>query len=232
MGRAQSLVEAHMSKTNSTDLIITVTGPTCSGKSTIVQHLQKEFKLFGECRSTTTRNPRHGEQHGREYDFVTKEQFQALRDQHAFLEDVTFVDNFYGLTMANLREVQDAGKIPIVVVEPRGAEQISFVSKHSNITHYAVYIETPLRVLIERYLGTRSDGSDTTYAAKRLEGLFWEFLKWPEAMEQALVRADLTCSIDGTKPIAESANIIFDHLLKFQRRHPVVVKAFETLGAT
>lgn len=75
--------------------ILVLTGPSGAGKSTIIEHLLKK-PLFNFGVSYTTRNPRPGEAHGREYFFTTREDFEAKAKDGFFLEYTEFNGNYYG----------------------------------------------------------------------------------------------------------------------------------------
>jgi guanylate kinase len=74
--------------------------------------------------SATTRKPRTGEEHGREYFFFSKEEFEALRDQNGFLEWAQVYDNYYGTPRAFVEEVLASGKDCILEIDPQGALQV------------------------------------------------------------------------------------------------------------
>ena len=65
----------------------------------------------------TTRQPRAGEQDGREYNFVTKEKFTEMIDQGAFIEHAQFGSNFYGTSVKAVKDVAQSGSICVLDIE-------------------------------------------------------------------------------------------------------------------
>jgi guanylate kinase len=97
---------------------IVISGPSGSGKSTILKRLFEEYPdKFGFSISHTTRQPRNGEQDGREYYFVTKEEFQKLVDQKGFIENAQFGDNCYGTSVKAVSDIAEKGRICILDIE-------------------------------------------------------------------------------------------------------------------
>lgn len=102
--------------------IVTLTGPTCSGKSYLEERLAK--RGFGKAVSTTSRAPRVGEVNGREYHFTSRETLQRLQSQGDMVELVEYDGEFYGLTAADAKvALADSGRM-VVVCDPEGAKQI------------------------------------------------------------------------------------------------------------
>lgn len=100
-------------------LVVTVTGPSLSGKTTLARKLEATGE-FAVMVSHTTRPMRSGEVNGRDYHFVSESQFRQLD----LMESVAFSGARYGLSVAECKQAMESGKVPLVVVEPVGAEQI------------------------------------------------------------------------------------------------------------
>ena len=100
-------------------LLFTVTGPSCSGKTTLVRQLLETGK-FAEIISTTSRQPRGGEKHGVDYYFKSAKECEILAEEGCFAEHIIFKDNHYGVEIDEIERVRKTGKMPIVIVEPNG----------------------------------------------------------------------------------------------------------------
>ena len=80
-------------------ILIVVSGFSGAGKGTIMERLLKDYPdTYALSISATTRSPRPGEIHGKEYFFVTEEEFKAMAKDHALLEYAQYVSHYYGLT--------------------------------------------------------------------------------------------------------------------------------------
>ena len=96
------------------NVLMVVSGPSGVGKGTLVKRLVKERADVTECITCTTRAPRAGEVHGREYFFLTKEEFLKRIDENGFLEYDEHFGNYYGTPKAFVEETL---KVKSVVLE-------------------------------------------------------------------------------------------------------------------
>lgn len=97
---------------------IVVSGPSGAGKSTLLKRLFSEYPdRFGFSVSHTTRAPRPGEEHGKAYYFVPKEDFMKLVNEHGFIEHAQFGSNLYGTSLKAVKDVADQGRICILDIE-------------------------------------------------------------------------------------------------------------------
>lgn len=97
---------------------IVVSGPSGSGKSTLLNRLLEKYPNdFGFSISHTTRAPRGAEQNGKEYHFVTKDEFQDLVSKDGFIEHAQFGSNFYGTSKKAVEDIGDKGRICILDIE-------------------------------------------------------------------------------------------------------------------
>jgi len=97
---------------------IVVSGPSGAGKSTLIKRLFSEYPdRFGFSVSHTTRPPRPGEEHGKAYYFVPKEEFIKLVDENGFIEHAQFGSNLYGTSIQAVKDVADQGKTCILDIE-------------------------------------------------------------------------------------------------------------------
>lgn len=106
-------------------LLIVLSGPSGVGKGTVRSAL---FNMQGHdlvySVSMTTRLPREGEVDGREYYFVTHEEFKKRIEENKFLEYAEFVNNYYGTPLDKVEELLDAGKEVVLEIEVTGALQV------------------------------------------------------------------------------------------------------------
>ena len=98
-----------------------VTGPSGVGKGTLIRELRERHPEFGLSVSATTRDPRDGEEHGRDYYFMTSEQFEERVQRGEFLEHAEYAGNRYGTPRS---ELDRPLKALVLEIEIQGALQI------------------------------------------------------------------------------------------------------------
>ena len=110
-------------------VLLIISGPSGSGKGTIVEQLVSEL---GYCVSisATTRNPRPNEKDGIHYFFKTKEEFEKMIDNGELLEHAAFCGNYYGTPKNYVEEQLESGKNIILEIEVQGALQVK--KKYNN----------------------------------------------------------------------------------------------------
>lgn len=106
-------------------ILVVLSGPSGTGKGTVCTTVRDSAEITAEYSiSATTRSPRQGEQHGREYFFFSREEFMALRDRDGFLEWAQVYDNFYGTPRQYVEDVLNSGRDCILEIDPQGALQV------------------------------------------------------------------------------------------------------------
>ena len=101
--------------------LVVVSGFAGTGKGTVMKELLKRYDSYALSVSATTRNPREGEVDGREYFFKTKEEFEKMIEEGAFVEHACYVGNYYGTPKKYVEEQLAAGKDVILEIEIQGA---------------------------------------------------------------------------------------------------------------
>jgi guanylate kinase len=104
--------------------LIIVSSPSGGGKGTLITAVREMLPDLGYSCSHTTRPRRTGEQEGREYFFISKDEFQRRIDAGDFLEYANVHGHLYGTSIAESRKVFNTGKDLIVEVDVQGALQI------------------------------------------------------------------------------------------------------------
>lgn len=106
-------------------LLIVISGFSGSGKGTIMKELIRRYpEKYALSISATTRQPREGEQDGREYFFKTKEEFLSMIEHNELLEHAQYVGNYYGTPKAYVQQQLQAHKHVILEIEIQGALKI------------------------------------------------------------------------------------------------------------
>jgi len=144
--------------------ILVISGPSGAGKSSLIYKISDKIGSYYFSISTTTRAPRGEEQNGREYYFVTKEDFEKDIEANNFLEYATVHGNYYGTSMVPVKEALNDGKLVIFDIDVQGQKIVT--DKLSEITT-SVFLTTPSLNELNKRLYSR-DTDDTEVIEKRL----------------------------------------------------------------
>jgi len=132
--------------------VFIISAPSGSGKSTLVDKVRQIVPGLEFSISYTTREPRGNEQNGREYFFISREDFQKMVDQDEFLEYANVFGNYYGTAKSFLRKAGDNGKELLLDIDVQGAAQI----KNKLPEAISIFILPPDRRTLETRLRHRS----------------------------------------------------------------------------
>lgn len=130
------------------NLIVTLTGPSASGKSTLERMLVE--RGLQRVISHTTRAPRSGEVDGVDYHFVTEEQFKLLHARGEFLETAEFANARYGASATEFKSIFEHGGVALVVVEPKGRRQIVETARAHGWETFTIFIDGMRDLLTSR----------------------------------------------------------------------------------
>lgn len=132
-------------------MLVTLTGPSCAGKSTLEGYLKK--RGFASLISTTTRSPRSGELNSESYFFISPYEFEWRKSVNRFVEHTEFNGNFYGLEKLEVeRKVAEGCPPAVLVVEPTGLAQIRSYVEKKGIPLLSVFVSNPNVVIWDRLL--------------------------------------------------------------------------------
>ncbi len=109
---------------NQKGILIVVSGFAGTGKGTVMKELLKKYDNYALSVSMTTREPRPGENHGVEYFFAEKKEFESMIEQGALIEHASYCDNYYGTPRSYVEEQLNAGKDVVLEIEIQGALQV------------------------------------------------------------------------------------------------------------
>lgn len=150
---------------NNIGMMLVISAPSGAGKSTLIRRLREEFSDFAFSVSCTTRAPRPGEVDGREYHFLSRQEFERRRDAGFFAEWAEVHGNFYGTPLQATEELLLAGRDVIFDIDVQGARQL----KASMGQGCYVFVFPPSRQALERRLTGRATDSPETIT-RRLAG--------------------------------------------------------------
>jgi guanylate kinase len=105
-------------------LLVVISGPSGVGKDAVIRELQKRDRPLHFVVTMTSRAPRDGEVDGVDYQFVTREKFEALIAQEDFLEHALVYDDYKGIPKSHIREAMNSKKDVILRVDVQGAQTL------------------------------------------------------------------------------------------------------------
>ena len=136
--------------------LIVITGPSGVGKGTVVKNILEKDKNIWLSISATTRKPRNGEEHGKDYYFLTKKNFKEMIKNEMFLEWAEFAGNYYGTPQNIIKDkIKDGYKV-ILEIEVEGACQVR--SKFPNII--SIFLLPPNKKELEKRIRNRGTDSE------------------------------------------------------------------------
>jgi len=138
--------------------ILIISGPSGCGKSTLLNEVYKDISDYYFSISTTTRDIRAGEEHGKDYLFVSKDEFlKDIKDDN-FLEWAEVHGNYYGTSLKPILKALEEGKLVIFDIDVQGHEIVR--EKLDNVVT-SVFITTPsLKELENRLYGRKTDSDE------------------------------------------------------------------------
>jgi len=131
--------------------LVTITAPTCSGKSYLLNELVKQ-NIFSRIVSTTTRVPRPGEQEGVDYYFINESQSHNLEQLGQFFELIEFNGTRYGVTHEEMADKMAGAVAPIVVLEPQGLAIYEQKCHEHGWDIFKIYVHAVESLRLERLL--------------------------------------------------------------------------------
>ena len=171
--------------------VFVITGPSGVGKGTLIRRLREAVPGLELSVSATTREPRSGEEDGRDYRFLSPAEFAQRADEGDFLEHATFSGNRYGTLRSEIERTLDAGISVVLEIEVQGARQVRAAMGEEAVL---IFIAPPdPRVLRERLAGRGTDSDDAI--ERRLETAKQE-LEAQQEFKHVVVNDDLDRAVE------------------------------------
>jgi len=155
--------------------LFVIAAPSGAGKTSLVRALMERKPELRFSISYTTRKQRPTEQHGRDYFFIDKPEFERMIDGGEFLEHAQVFDNFYGTSRAQVEALLAAGSNVLLEIDWQGAQQIRSAMPECQ----SIFILPPSRAELERRLRNRGTDSDEVIA-RRLRDSLADMSHWNE----------------------------------------------------
>src|SRR4051794_14994352 len=182
----------------STAKVFVITGPSGVGKGTLIRDLLSRVPDLELSVSATTRAPREGEIDGRDYHFLTPEEFEQRIEEKDFLEFATYSGNRYGTLRSEVERCLEGGRSVVLEIEVQGAQQVRAAEPDS----VQIFIAPPdPAVLRERLLGR---GTDSTEAIDERLKVAEQELSAQADFDHRIVNDDLTRAADELVAVVRS----------------------------
>ena len=184
-------------------ILVILSSPSGAGKTSIARALVEENKNFSFSVSATTRKSRPGEVNGREYHFLTVNEFEERIDNGQFLEHAKVFGNLYGTPLEPVMESINDGKDLIFDVDWQGGKQI----RSSSLSKFviSIFILPPsIKALQERLMKRAQDSSETV--KDRMTKSIGEIMHWKE-YDYVIVNNNFEQTLHEVKSIITSEKL-------------------------
>lgn len=191
-----------------------IVAPSGAGKTSLVEALLKVEPKIRLSVSYTTRAPRSGEVNGRDYQFVSRVEFEALLKQGEFLEHAEVYGNLYGTSKSWITAARAAGDDVLLEIDWQGAIQVRRIFPDM----VDIFIMPPSFEALEKRLTAR--GKDTAdVIARRIAGARQEMQHVSEA-DYIVVNDDFTTALADLRAVVQAARLTRERQLK---RHANII---------
>jgi guanylate kinase len=175
--------------------LFVIAAPSGAGKTSLVKALLAQEPSARFSISYTTRKMRPTEVDGRDYHFVTQQQFNNMVAAGAFLEHAQVFDNYYGTARAQVEQLLAQGANVILEIDWQGAQQIRQVMRDCR----SIFILPPSRAELERRLRGRGT-DDEAVIQRRLRDAASDMNHWAE-FDYVVVNADFEQALTELKAV-------------------------------
>jgi len=193
------------SSTERRGILFIISAPSGTGKTTLCKQLSVNIPGLWHSISYTTRKPRPGEEHGREYFYTEESTFQAMIERHEFVEWARVYGHLYGTPRQTLKEKIDQGIDVLLEIDVQGALQVK--KKYDDAV--SIFILPPSMTVLRQRLQARASDS-TEEIQRRLQKVKEEV--WSYRDYAYIVRND-----DLTHSLQDLENIFLAERLKTNR---------------
>lgn len=214
-----------MTDTNRRGLLVILSSPSGAGKSTLSQMLLKWDKTLRFSVSATTRAPRKGEEHGRDYYFKTQDEFAELVQSGGMLEHARVFGNSYGSPMAPVEAAIESGRDILFDIDWQGGQQIRGSALQRDVV--SIFILPPSIKELERRLISRGQDSPEVVAGRMAQAKS-EISHWAE-YDFVLINDDLKACFERLKIVFQAARLRRDARPELMAHVQMLNQEFEEL---
>jgi guanylate kinase len=181
-------------------LLIVISGPSGAGKDTVMQRMQERGLPFHFVVTATTRPKRANEVHGKDYFFVSKEEFAHMIDEDELIEHAIVYGDYKGIPKQQVREALASGKDVVMRIDVQGAETVRKMASEALMIFITTNSEEELVQRLETRKTETADSLAIRIATARKE------LKRVEAFDYVIINHDfhLDATVDTIRAIIEA----------------------------
>ncbi len=143
-------------------ILVVISGPSGTGKDTIVSELKKIDGNICSTVSATTRKPRKNEIDGEHYHFISVEEFENRINNNEFIEYVKYGNNYYGTLRREIDSLINCGKVAVMVIEVNGAQAI--MEKFPGVL--SIFVTAPSEKILEERLRWRAEETEEAISTR------------------------------------------------------------------
>lgn len=202
-------------------LLFVISSPSGAGKTTLSRMLLDREPDLVMSVSVTTRPARPGEVDGKDYIFVTTEEFNLMLNRREFLEHAKVFDHYYGTPYKPAEEALDAGMDVLCDIDWQGAQQIKQIAQDDIVS---VFILPPSNRELEERLKTRAQDPPAV-VSRRMSGAAQEMSRWSE-YDYVVVNDDLDEALDRIHSVLKAERLkrgrqtgLLDFVKRLQEGH-------------
>ena len=191
--------------------LIIISGTTCAGKGTVIQELLKRNTNLSLSISYTSRQKRDGEINGKDYYFISKEEFEEKIKNEEMLEyEIVHQDHYYGTPKKEVRELLDTGKDVILEIDVKGAQHVKEMFPETIL----IFILAPSMEIVKERIKARGK-ENNEQIIKRFQTAYQEINEIPkynyvvvnDVLEESVKKVEAillseTCRVDRIEEIA------------------------------
>jgi len=177
-------------------LMLVLSSPSGAGKTTISRAILRAERSLAMSVSVTTRSPRPGEEHGKDYYFVSEAEYQRMVAAGELLEHAKVFDNYYGTPKEHVERELRAGRDVMFDIDWQGTQQLKASARDDLVS---VFILPPSIKELERRLRGRAQDTEEVMR-RRMERAADEMSHWPE-YDYVVVNQNVDESIEQVKSI-------------------------------